>query len=69
MEDAKLNVEKKVAADFRDMEKALEARNPGVLELLRVYGGYEAAIVQAESYLGLIDLVPLVVSSSTDSNS
>jgi len=51
MSDHHEDVKKQVEAEFRAMEQALAALNPGVLDVIQVYGDYEMAIRQAEDYL------------------
>jgi|EndMetStandDraft_3_1072993.scaffolds.fasta_scaffold35138_4 hypothetical protein len=49
---------RQVRADFDSFENALASRNPGLLDVVKVYGGYEAAIQQAEKYLAATNLHP-----------
>lgn len=51
-------VKKQVEAEFAKMERALAASNPGVMDLLRVYGGYDAAVRQADAYLSPLKPAP-----------
>ncbi len=40
-----------VEAYFNSLDSRLETSNPGILNLLEVYGDYEAAVQQADIYL------------------
>lgn len=57
-------IREQVEADFASMEEALASKNPGILDVLQVYGNYEVAIRQAESYLTA--LAPRSLFSTTD---
>jgi hypothetical protein len=48
-------VTERVEAEFRLLETSLAASNPGVLDILQVYGGYDAALKQADAYLGTLE--------------
>jgi hypothetical protein len=51
---------------FGSLEASLKATNPGILDVLEVYGGYEAAVREANIYLST--LTPAPVFSTTDSS-
>ena len=58
-------VSEKVQREFATIDVAVAA-NPGLTELLRVYGGYEAALKQADTYFALLHkTVPSSSSSNT----
>ena len=46
-------MEERVRADLAGMEARLRDVSPGVLDLLRVYGGYEGALRHMDNYLGI----------------
>jgi len=48
-----------VEADFKRLENVAEKRNPGLLQLLRVYNGYEDSLSQAEKYVEAFTTVRL----------
>lgn len=52
------DVRELVAQEFHEMQEALAAANPGVMELLRVYGDYDTALRQATNYLNMLSPVP-----------
>ena len=54
-----------VEADFARMEAELEKSSPGVLDVLRVYGDYDAALKQAAEYLAALRPQPIVTTSNT----
>jgi len=56
--EEKKRVELSVRKDFARLEARLASASPGVLDLLRVYGGYEDAIRQMNNYLGIIQPEP-----------
>jgi len=64
---SKEQIEAQVSAEFRSLEEALAASSPGVLDLLQVYGGYEAAVRQADAYLA--GLGPQPIFFTTDRSS
>jgi hypothetical protein len=55
---AKRRIEVRVQTDMAQMEAKLQNTSPGVLDLLRVYGGYENALHHMDSYLGIIHPEP-----------
>jgi hypothetical protein len=59
-------VTEKVQREFATIDAAVEA-NPGLTELLRVYGGYEAALKQADMYFALLQKTARSSSSSNTS--
>ena len=68
MADRKQEIATQVTAEFENLERKLEASNPGVMEVLRVYGGYELAVQQAELYIGLADPKPAAFLTTDTSN-
>ena len=56
--EEKKRVEKAVKADFAKLEAKLAKTNPGILDLLQVYGGYECAFRQMNNYLEIIQPEP-----------
>jgi hypothetical protein len=48
--DTKTN-EAEITAQYAALEQALKDSNPGVFEMLQVYGGYDQAVKLAEQYL------------------
>jgi hypothetical protein len=57
------NVKEKVEAEFQSMEAALAASSPGIMDVLRVYGAYEAAVRQTDAYLALLSPRPAYYTS------
>jgi hypothetical protein len=57
-------VAQEVDRQFAELDAAAAA-NPGLTELLRAYGGYEAALKQADAYFALLHKT---LPSSTSSN-
>jgi hypothetical protein len=49
------NEKERIERVFQEMQEVLESSAPGVNALLRVYGGYEAALRQAQLYLGVLN--------------
>ncbi len=68
MHDRKKEIENEVSLEFKRIEKALPTLEPGVMDALQVYGGYELAIQQAQYYMGLIDSSPTFISTGDSSN-
>lgn len=58
-------MEDNVRAELMRMEERLAATNPGVLDVLRVYGGYEGAIRHMDHYLGISHPEPRFDTSDT----
>ena len=54
MDEQKQKVEAEVSADFAALESEAQ-KQPGLVELLSVYGGYEAAVKRADEYLSLLN--------------
>lgn len=59
-----ISVPEEVDGVFLDMETQAERQAPGVLDVLKVYGGYEDALRQAESYLSGLNPSPRASSSN-----
>jgi hypothetical protein len=53
-------------AEFAKMEQRLAETNPGIMEILRVYGGYEEAIRQADWYLSSYQQILQPSTSTSD---
>lgn len=51
-------VRQETEQEFARMEAEFASTQPGLLDLLRVYGGYEAALRQADEYFAALDPVP-----------
>ena len=64
-EDKQVSAVDDVEAIFREMETRSEQESPGVLEVLRLYGGYEAAAQQAEAYFASFSVGPRVSSDNS----
>jgi hypothetical protein len=47
-------IKTQVEAEFQGLEVALLASNPGILDVLQVYGGYDEAVKQADAYLAVL---------------
>ena len=56
-------VEAQVQGEFDEMEQQLANANPGVLDILQVYGDCEAAVRQADEYLAVVRPRPVLVTS------
>jgi hypothetical protein len=57
-----------VATAFRVMEENLASSNPEIMDLLEVYGGYQAAIQQADAYLSVLLLSPVSITRDRSSS-
>lgn len=67
MTASETHIREQVAADFAFMEKALESSNPGILDVLRIYGDQEAAVRQANDYLAILTPTPLFLTTNASS--
>jgi len=47
MPNQETKIRERVEAEFRFLEDVLSSSNPGIVNLLQVYGGYDAALKQA----------------------
>lgn len=54
--------------EFAELESVSEERRIGVLDVLQVYGGLEAAVSQADAYLALANPKSVVLSTTSTSN-
>ncbi len=54
MTTSETQIKEQVDADFTAMEKALASSNPGIMDLLQVYGDQEAVVRQASDYLAIL---------------
>jgi hypothetical protein len=52
------DVRRAVEGEFRALDQAADVAKPGILELLRVYGGYDAALQQMDVYLRIENATP-----------
>jgi hypothetical protein len=59
----KLQIEAQVSAEFKSLEEAAVNSNPGIMDLLQVYGGFEAAVRQADAYLAGLAPVPIFLTT------
>ena len=59
-------IREEVEGYFGSLEKSIKVTNPGILDILEVYGGYETAAREANSYLQ--SLAPDPMFFSTDSS-
>jgi hypothetical protein len=57
-EAEKETVRQQTEQEFTRMEAELAATQPGVLDVLRVYGDCEAALRQADAYFAALNPVP-----------
>ena len=62
-------VSDQIKADFDRLEAELAAANPGVMDLLRLTGEYEAALHQVQQYLGILDPGPPTFFATDNSTS
>ena len=67
MTTSERQIKEQVDADFAAMEEALASSNPGIMDLLRVYGDQEAAIRQASDYLAILTPRPSFVTTDRSS--
>jgi hypothetical protein len=51
-------IRRETEGEFRALDQAADAVQPGILELLRVYGGYDAALKQMDVYLRIENATP-----------
>jgi hypothetical protein len=49
---------------FASLEESIKVTNPGILDVLEVYGGYEAAVREANDYL--LSLAPNPIFFTSD---
>lgn len=61
-------VKKQVEQEFADMEQASRNAGAGVLDVLQVYGGAEAAMQQVDAYLTLLSPTPPNFSTTGNAN-
>ena len=59
-------VRQETEQEFARMEAELAATQPGVLDVLRVYGDCEAALRQADEYFAALN--PVLVFSTTNTS-
>lgn len=64
MDKTKEQVEAEVSAEFAALESAAQ-RQPGLTDLLNVYGGIEAAARKADEYLSILEPTPTVVTTNS----
>jgi hypothetical protein len=58
-------VRARVDSTFAQMAKTLEHAHPGVLEVMRVYGDYQAAVTQLNAYLAAFQAAPKFLTSNS----
>jgi hypothetical protein len=59
-------IRERVEGYFSSLEQSAKVTNPGILDVLALYGGYEAAVREANDYL--LSLVPNPIFFTTDSS-
>ncbi len=73
MEDAKMPkptaktrraIKTRVRAEFKKLDRALEQLNPGVMEMLKVYGVYEESVRQAAASISSLNPPQPIFSTS-----
>jgi hypothetical protein len=64
-----IQLREQVEREFAALEQASAERRIGVLDVLHVYGGLEAALRQADAYLALSNPPSAVFSTTSTSNS
>ena len=64
---SKKEITEQVEADFAFMEEGLSSSNPGILDVVRVYGEQEAAIRQASDYLAILSPNPIFFTTDRSS--
>ena len=62
--EEKDRVRKEVERSFAELQQRLEENNPGVMDVLRVYGRHEEALRQADRYLGILGVRPRITASN-----
>lgn len=58
-------IRQEVESKFSQLEADLASTNPGVVDVLRVYGTYEDALRQVESFFAALDPVPQFSTSNS----
>ena len=58
-------VRARVDETFAQMAGSLAQAHPGVLEVMRVYGDYQAAVAQLNAYLTAFQVAPKVLTSNS----
>ena len=58
-------VRARVEKAFAEMAETVAQAHPGVLELLREYGDYQAAVAQLNAYLAAIQVAPQFLTSNS----
>lgn len=56
--DRAMAIQSEIQADFEALEAQLAAGNPGVLDVLRVFGQYDAVVNQADQYFNALKPAP-----------
>jgi hypothetical protein len=54
--------------EFAEIESAAVNASPGTLDVLRVYGGLDIAVRQADAYLSLLNPISAHFSTTSSSN-
>lgn len=52
------NLKDRIERDFSEMDEKFSATQPGIANILEVYGRYEQSVRQANQYLRLLDRKP-----------
>jgi len=50
--------------EFLELQRAAEEEYPGILELLKVYGGYEEGLRTMQEYLEITSQEPVITTSN-----
>lgn len=61
-------VREEIERDFASMERVSLTAGVGVLDVLQVYGGLDAAVRQADAYLALLNPISPNFSTTSSSN-
>ena len=64
-EQGERRIREKIEGEFSELEAAMVTTNPGVLDVLKVYGDYEAAMRQADAYFAALDPEPIFSTSDS----
>ncbi len=62
-DDYEEKIKAEVEADFRLLDSALITENPGIAEMLQVFGDYELLFAQANAYIASLDPEPAFFTS------
>ncbi len=56
-------IKRRVKAEFKRLDDALERSNPGIVEMLQIYGDYEALARQTTDALSALNPKPIFSTS------